>query len=77
MAELSLLRKLKKLKEDKFFQLTQWEKEFISEMYDAVFIANTGMCAIDIDAPDEDIEEFSSNKFGQKNKIHEIYERLE
>ena len=71
--DISLLRKLQKIYCDWFYRLTDWEKDFISEMYGSVFEIETGQCSMDIDTPDEELEEFSGGAFGQKQKISEIY----
>lgn len=74
--QLNLLKKLKKIREDWFYRLNDWEKWFISEMYDAIFDPETHICSIDLDTTDEDLEEFSNGRYGQKAKINEIYEAL-
>jgi len=72
---MNLLKKLKRIKEEWFYRLDDWEKVFIGDMYDAIFDPETHICSIDIEMPDEEVEEFTKGQYGQASKINEIYEK--
>lgn len=68
---LPLVSKIQYLKEEVFYKLTAWEKQFIGDVYESIFDLDTKTCSIPHDTSDEDMTEYLSDD--QIEKVNQIY----
>lgn len=64
---MTLLQKIQYLREERYHDLNDWEKEFVSDMYE-------GTEGIPSESSDEDTEEYLTTR--QVEKLEEICEEL-